>query len=174
MKIKIIAIFLTFSTSVFSQTVGEVRELSSLRDSWIRAREQALKPIDDKYASALRALKDKLTKSGDLEGALQVDAELKQRTQSLEQLPAVATLSKFAGTSWENRQAGSQIDFLTRGRFLEEFGGNKSPGTWKLSSDPDTVEVIYDQDKTKTLVYKLNSKNQILTRSDNLIYTPIK
>ena len=151
----------------------------------MRARTQALEPIDLKYATALRALKDKLTKSGDLEGALQVDAELKKLTQSLEPLrakvptnatdkavPPDATLSKFAGTSWENRKAGSKIEFLTRGRYLEEWRGQKKTGTWKTSSDSDTVEVISDHDETYKYSFKLNSKHQILTRSDNLVYTP--
>ncbi|MDB4416822.1 hypothetical protein N9115_00325 [bacterium] len=52
--------------------------LQSLQQSWQKARENALKPIDQKYLSALRNLKDRLMKSGNLEGATAVEAEIKR------------------------------------------------------------------------------------------------
>jgi len=55
----------------------EPKDLVSLRASWQRAREQALSPLDKKYAEALSALKIRFTKEGNLEAALAVDGELK-------------------------------------------------------------------------------------------------
>jgi hypothetical protein len=65
------------SISAASQTPKAVPELESLKSSWLKAREQALQPIDSKYETALKILKNRLTKSGNLEAALLVDGELR-------------------------------------------------------------------------------------------------
>jgi len=64
--------------SVSAQSADEPGEMTSLRASWTRAREQATKPIDDKYVAALTALQLRFTKAGNLDAALQVNHELKQ------------------------------------------------------------------------------------------------
>ncbi len=78
-KFPIIIGLLIFSVfQVSAQSVAESAELTTLRASWTRARESAIKPIDEKYVAALTALKERLMKANNLDAALQVDKELKQ------------------------------------------------------------------------------------------------
>lgn len=55
---------------------AESSDLEKLRTSWKEARERALEPVDRKYLAALEALKTRLTKAGDLDGALEVSKEI--------------------------------------------------------------------------------------------------
>jgi hypothetical protein len=64
---------------VTAQPPKEVPELDALNESWLAEREKALRPIDAKYEVALQRLRDRLTKSGDLHGALAVDKEIEER-----------------------------------------------------------------------------------------------
>lgn len=57
---------------------AEPKEISALRESWLRAKFQATEPLDRKYADALKTLKLRYTKEGNLESALAADAELKK------------------------------------------------------------------------------------------------
>jgi hypothetical protein len=54
----------------------EPKEITSLRESWMKSRKQATEPVDRKYLEALNAIKLRLTKSGDLPGALATQAEI--------------------------------------------------------------------------------------------------
>ena len=87
----------------FAQTVSEYSELSSLRTSWTKAREQVTLPVDKKYEAALVAMKDRLTKAGNLEAAIQVDAELKKLTvtnppSASQTAPQTTQAPSFAGS----------------------------------------------------------------------------
>ncbi|MCB1086534.1 MAG: hypothetical protein KDM63_05780 [Verrucomicrobiae bacterium] len=55
---------------------SDPKELTDLRSSWTRARNQATEPIDRKYVESLLVMKDRFTKSGNLEAALAVQAEI--------------------------------------------------------------------------------------------------
>jgi len=57
---------------------GEPMGLVDLRQKWTSARERAVKPLDDSYVKALNELKARYTKTGDLDSALLVDAEIRQ------------------------------------------------------------------------------------------------
>ena len=97
-----------------SQAPDEPKELQDLRGSFEKARTAALSPIEKKYVEALTGMKDRLTKRGDLKGALAVDAEINRFKQPAPQ-PSPADgklrLSKFktkeefynwlATTSWK-------------------------------------------------------------------------
>lgn len=78
---------------IFGQNANEPKELGSLRESYQKARSVALAPIEKKYVDALTAMKERLTKAGNLEGALAVDAELKGI------LGAVSSSEKTTGES---------------------------------------------------------------------------
>jgi hypothetical protein len=65
------------SWSFASAQTTEPTELQRLTAQWQKAREQATAPIDKKYLDALTAMKLALTKQGNLEGALAVDARIK-------------------------------------------------------------------------------------------------
>jgi hypothetical protein len=82
MNLKMKSTFATFCILVLAATVSAddtkaPQELTSLKESWGRARKQATDPIDKKYEDALTAMKQRFTKAGNLEAALAVDTELK-------------------------------------------------------------------------------------------------
>jgi hypothetical protein len=58
------------------QSAAEPKELLDLRASFEKARSAALSPLEKKYVDALTGLKDRLTKKGDLNGALAAQAEI--------------------------------------------------------------------------------------------------
>ncbi|MBK8094360.1 MAG: C-type lectin domain-containing protein [Verrucomicrobiaceae bacterium] len=76
------AILALLSLFVFGQETqaADPPDLSRLRESWQRAKQQANAPLDKKYDDALRALKLRYTKEGNLEAAIAVDTELKSLT----------------------------------------------------------------------------------------------
>jgi len=73
---------------VDAQSNPEPRELTDLRGSFEKARTAALSPLEKKYVDALTGLKDRLTKRGDLQGALAVQSEL-SRMQPASAKPSV-------------------------------------------------------------------------------------
>src|SRR5580693_4210880 len=73
----LLALTAEFAPSQAPQST-EPAELTRLRESWQRAKEQANAPIDRKYIEALNELRTRLTKAGNLDQALLVDAELKK------------------------------------------------------------------------------------------------
>jgi hypothetical protein len=80
MKIKALTVaFLSASHLLSGQTPTkpEPKELSNLRESWQRARNQATAPIDQNYLAELDALKKRLTTAGQPDAALAVDQEIK-------------------------------------------------------------------------------------------------
>ncbi len=74
--ILLIAFVVYIPLAAHAQSDAEPKELLDLRESFERARTSALSPIERKYVDALTALKDRLAKRGDLDGALAVQAEL--------------------------------------------------------------------------------------------------
>lgn len=128
-----------------AQSQAEPAELTTLRASWTRAREQATKPLDEKYVAALTALKDRLMKAGNLDAALQVDMELKQT-----QMPGTASL---AGASITITTMDSiKIITLKEGqprlydsdplRVIE--GISPSVAGWKFTSIPQRLQNTYE------------------------------
>lgn len=64
-----------------AQAPGAAKDpVEELRGRWLAARARALKPLDDAYVKQLQELKVAETKKGNLEGALRVDAEIKDVT----------------------------------------------------------------------------------------------
>jgi hypothetical protein len=70
---KIPLMMLVLITSAFAE---KPTELESLRSGWKEARIRALEPVDRKYLAALETLKARLTKAGDLDGAVKVGKEI--------------------------------------------------------------------------------------------------
>jgi hypothetical protein len=63
--------------SIAGAYADESQDLTILRDSYLRARERALSPIQEKYITELNSLKGRFTKNGKLDEAVEVDKELK-------------------------------------------------------------------------------------------------
>jgi hypothetical protein len=77
-SIFLLAIAISLSHAAYAEQGTEVPQLKALKEGWTLERQRALRPVDTKYEVALRRLKDQLTKSGDLHGALAVDNEIKE------------------------------------------------------------------------------------------------
>ena len=107
------------------QSPEEPKELLDLRGSFEKARSAALSPLEKKYVDALTGLKDRLTKRGDLQGALAVQSEL-SRMQPTSARPRVnegklrlsnfKTVDEFFGwlstTAWKSRSnTGNALRF---------------------------------------------------------------
>lgn len=69
---KVLILLLALALPVAAET-----DLEKLRAGWKEARERALDPVDRKYLAALKVLKDRLTREGNLEDALKVENEIK-------------------------------------------------------------------------------------------------
>lgn len=119
------------------------KDLLALRQSWQKAREQAISPIDKKYADALAALKSRYTKDGNLEAALAVDAELKVLQPAEKSKPSPKPLGNGTGRSISDelwvQPNGNYWEFYSDG--TGRVGATKTPvGTgrqMKWSVEPD-------------------------------------
>ncbi len=144
MKQIIVVLFLALMTEfAFSQApqATDPAELTRLREGWKRAKEQANSPIDRKYVEALKELKTQLTKAGNLEGALWVEAELKKIPLDP---PAMALGAKrqlteemltFGEWKFEMRATNySRIFLFSPDHSLKMKGAKESWGTWKITS----------------------------------------
>ncbi|MDG1073308.1 MAG: hypothetical protein P8P32_16995 [Akkermansiaceae bacterium] len=128
---------LTSITALNFAAADDNSALQSLQNSWQKARENALKPIDQNYLAALRNLKGRLLKSRDLEGANAVESEIK-RLQG-KSAPAVSNLKAptndqelvdfIWGTRWkfDNNRI---VTFRENGKISKSWG-RKSPA-WEV------------------------------------------
>jgi hypothetical protein len=137
MKSATLLLVALMATSVIGQSTSEVRDLTALRSSWSKAREQAVMPLDQKYDAALRALKDRLTKAGNLDGAIQVDAELKN----------LATASQSAANPaqplfgrWEIPGGKGIVTIREDGTAENQAGSKVYPGKWSIKSGFMVIE----------------------------------
>jgi hypothetical protein len=132
-------IFTLFATTLLA---SEPEKLTKLRGSYESAMTKATAPIQKTYTTELEKLKLEFTKSGKLEDALAVDAEIKRlsgeaATKQTEQTPASRGMSPI-GERW-TRQTGATYDFVSDGTLLTK--GKDTPienakrGTWKLLPD---------------------------------------
>lgn len=77
MKAPLIALALAASIAL-SSAQAPPEDLSSLKESYEKARQEALVPINTRYLDSLHTLKLKHSQAGNLEGALAVDEEIKR------------------------------------------------------------------------------------------------
>ena len=127
----IITIFIaSLSLAAFAQHADEPKQLTGLRESYTKARIAATAPIDKKYVEALTAMKLQLTKSGDLKGALAVDAEITQ-------ISALSTPAKSGiGGTKTTVTVRRLSDFST----AEAFAGWLATTRWTKGTDVYTFE----------------------------------
>ncbi|MBK8040028.1 MAG: hypothetical protein IPK22_23285 [Verrucomicrobiaceae bacterium] len=133
---------LVFTLIATSLLAAEPEKLTKLRGSYESAMTKATAPIQKTYTTELEKLKLEFTKSGKLEDALAVDAEIKRlsgetATKQAEQTPSSRGISPI-GERW-TRQTGVTYDFVPDGTLLTK--GRDTPiekaakGTWKLLPD---------------------------------------
>ncbi|MBL9117443.1 MAG: hypothetical protein JNJ83_20720 [Verrucomicrobiaceae bacterium] len=140
-------ILLIFAAYTVNATAADSpQELATLKESYLKARSQAIAPIDKKYLDALTALKSKFTKNGDLESALAVDSEIKTLQASPASSPqgAVEPAMKsgsakklfrdLVGTTWHSEKWGREGTFLEDG-FFHFKDPRQEPIPWKITED---------------------------------------
>lgn len=110
---------------------SDPKELTALRESWKRARDQATLPLDKKYLDALGAMKVRLTKSGDLSGALAVDAEIKAVSPPASNLTSVAA----GEVDSVNTKKGLEKHLLGKKWKMTQVSSGKGWGVWEFKAD---------------------------------------
>ena len=137
MKRAIIICALLINSLVTAQdtTTTDPKELTSLRESWTRARNLATAPIDKKYLDALAAMKVKLTRSGDLNGALAVEAEIKANSPT-----ADATAISEAEAELINTKRELESHLLGKKWKMTQLSSGASWGIWEFMAN-GTIKV---------------------------------
>jgi hypothetical protein len=164
----------------------EPAELGRLRESWQRAKEQANAPIDRKYVEALHELKVRLTKAGNLDQAVLVDAELKKVSPDTPDVTLTAKrrlspeMLTFGEWKFENKAVNfSRVWIFTPDYKFKLKGASEPFGTWRIKGNVlhlDTVtknwnEFDLDMDESggTFMLHETNSnsgkrKGVVLTR----------
>ena len=156
MKIMAFTCYLVCASHLLSgqpPTAPELKDLSSLRESWQRARKQATEPIDKKYLEALDALKQRFTNAAQPDAALAVDREIKRLTGCSEppatpsdgtpkpeaareryRLVLVRDLHTWEEANWTCKAMGAQLAWFTNRTELESLkelnGGDDTLEAW--------------------------------------------
>lgn len=125
-----------FASSLFA---AEPEKLTKLRGSYEAAMTKATAPIQKTYTTELEKLKVELTKSGNLDGALAVDAELKKLSGSS---PSATTAGMSIGTSTAKLRLST---FKTKEDFVAWVVGT----TW-VRSNGATIDITGPETMTMT------------------------
>ena len=120
----LISLFIAIAASNFALG-GEPEDLTKLRESWTTARKEALGEIDKKYHKALVDLKERLTKAGNLDAAIQVRDEIEAIDRSAPEEnkgdnPKPHELAQIGnvngGSSWRKLKLGADSTLNRPGR----------------------------------------------------------
>jgi hypothetical protein len=84
--LKISCLCVLMGGAAFAQAAKQ--ELISLKTQYENALDRVVAPLQEKYLVALRGLKEKYTKAGDLESAILVDRELKHESSNVIGFPS--------------------------------------------------------------------------------------
>ena len=153
----------------------EPKDLTTLRQSWINAKAQAIDPINKKYSEALESMKLRFTKAGDLKSAIAVDKELtavtasstsnsKQASESLK--PTKLSLEEIlVNSKWI--AGNTDLIFLGHGKVKS---GDRIL-TYKIIS-PNEFELWWSGAKGNSC--KLNSDLSQFTESGNTVWRAIQ
>lgn len=155
--------FLIFSGSLMlisgNTNAANPPELTSLRDSWQNARKRATDPVDRKYLEALKAMKEQFVKSGKLEEALAVDAEIKKISASADddKNADAELIQQIDDTTWQNIRGHESIMFKDKRLY------------WGKSVSPNNAWELIKSEKNKlTFIYRRTSYQAVLTFKEDL------
>lgn len=119
--------FFTFGLAAIAAAslAAEPTDLTKLRESWLRAVQQATTPLDKKYVDALSLLKVRYTKEGKLEDALVVDNELKQ----IASRSAVAPVTPAPSGKEPTKNQAEKVLLASKWLYFERGPAEDKPGT---------------------------------------------
>lgn len=137
-------------------TAQEPPELSTLRESWKKARNAALSPLDKSYMERLEAMKDKATRAGKLADANAITAEIEKVLPELvDTLPRgfvssdprvtdAETRRKLSRTSWLYKTGEGDWTITFTGRETCEWKNEKNGfttggGKWEVTKEGVTI-----------------------------------
>lgn len=145
-----LATFAALATSAFAQTGAYNTEYERLQKAYEAAIQQAIKPIQSRYADALEQLIRKASQAGDLETAVKAKVALEQLTP-----PAVAK-TKNATTGASKRAA---------------LSANLTSGKWAVFDTPTQKRIdtqVFNPDGTCS--GRLNGRWEALSDVEVKIY----
>ncbi len=134
----------------FADDTKMPKELSSLKESWTRARKQATDPVDKKFLDALEAMKIRFTKAGQLDSALAVDAEIKALSGFVTETAKVTAEEPTAKKDF----AGHTIKYVG------------TPWSWELLAD-GTFKKLRDGQESGTGTYTIEADGRVRLGSTN-------
>jgi len=163
-------------------------ELIQARESYQKAKDQALAPVERRYLESLIALRKRFTQKGDLEGALAIDAEIK----SHQPVPANTTSALAASTlgtvpassnpflgEWLFSNAPTEHKCILPDGKTEIWSGRGtrqgqsvwSGFTWKLNGQ---ILEIYDTEGVKRQEWKMLAPDKLSGVSMNKTVPPFE
>ncbi len=163
-------------------------ELVQARESYQKAKDQAVAPVERRYLESLIALRKRFTQKGDLEGALAIDAEIKSHqpvpanttstlaTSTLGTVPAPA--NPFLG-EWLFSNSPTEHKCILPDGKTEIWSGRGtrlgqsvwSGFTWKINGQ---VLEIYDTEGVKRQEWKMVSPDKLSGISMNKAVPPFE
>jgi len=163
---------------------GDVpKDLVALRETYWKARSQALAPLDKRYAESLTALKARYTRDGNLDAALAADAELKELQKSSNDNAAKAATEKVVTKQntdvlvgeWEKEgDAAHYVIFRNK-----EAQHGRDSGTWEVKDG--LLTILWSNGYTASITLgqqgntiEVKSKSPKSTTSSTMVWRKIK
>jgi len=176
----ILAIFTIITSTTFLCAAEEPQDLTKLREKYVDAVKRAVTPINETYISALQRLKNRYTRSGDLEAINSVDQEMKSVLGALEEI-AVGEQKNKSDTGddfkqlegvWEVEGSTATnsrtFEFKSRKTMLFTYVYETSGG----GSHSITTEYEADKEEGKFVLEAKNSRSSSSSKQWYEIKTP--
>jgi hypothetical protein len=175
---------LVLTVFVSSLLAAEPDKLTKLRGSYESAMTKATAPIQKTYTTELEKLKIELTKLGNLEGALAVDAELKKISNSGNATAAPSPASIGSGkrellnvlndSVWIGTWEWGDVDFTFKGDSVIQQAGTKWEGTGKVEvTSARQIRMTFEQPNKAPLIntLEISKDGRSMTGTRNLKLT---
>ncbi len=153
MKIQLLLLFATLTTTLASDVL---RELNILNERYDKAIQEAITPIDARYLEELEKLLKKASDERNTEAILAIGEKIKQTQKT-------TTREKerysFVGSMWVS-PFNTKYSFTNDGRGVQEKNGSMELFKWEKMREG--VFKIIIESSGKLLFFKQNSDNDLL------------
>ncbi|HUB67689.1 MAG TPA: hypothetical protein VL981_09415 [Candidatus Methylacidiphilales bacterium] len=143
---------------------GRTDELKKLQLDYLKAIQDAAKPINEAFLDNLKNLAQLETNKGDADAILAVKQEVERMKAD--------TQSPFQGTKWVSYWQGPDtVQLGIDGRLTADWHEFHVTGYW--TTDKNNTEVVETDDDGKVTRYQLNADKN-LVRGDSELFYPVK